>query len=103
MNNPCDPTSNFFRKWLALACGVFLSTAFPNRAGAAEFLVTTTADSGAGSLRQAILDANASPGADKIHFNISGVGPHVIQRLLVSSVRDRRKVISNEELSNIKF
>src|SRR5207249_4239415 len=30
----------------------------------ATFSVTSTADAGAGSLRQAILDANASPGAD---------------------------------------
>ena len=39
---------------------------------AATFTVTTTADSGPGSLRQAILDANASPGADTIVFNIAG-------------------------------
>ena len=36
------------------------------------FLVTNTNDSGAGSLRQAILDANASPGADAIYFDIAG-------------------------------
>ncbi|MGH7178109.1 MAG: SdrD B-like domain-containing protein, partial [Tepidisphaeraceae bacterium] len=34
------------------------------------FLVTSTADTGAGSLRQAILNANSSPGGDEIHFNI---------------------------------
>src|SRR5215213_2358991 len=38
------------------------------------FSVTNTSDSGAGSLRQAILDANAAPnsgnGPDEIHFNI---------------------------------
>src|SRR5262245_65680404 len=32
------------------------------------FLVENPADSGAGSLRQAILDANANPGADVIDF-----------------------------------
>jgi hypothetical protein len=39
------------------------------------FLVTNTNDSGAGSLRQAILDADAdgSPGPDYINFAISGV------------------------------
>jgi parallel beta-helix repeat protein len=46
------------------------------------FMVTNTSDSGAGSLRQAILDANASPGADTIAFNIrlepSADGMHVI-------------------------
>jgi hypothetical protein len=39
----------------------------------ATFTVTTT-DSGAGSLRQAILDANASPGADTIVFAIASGG-----------------------------
>lgn len=42
-------------------------------------LVTNTADSGPGSLRQAILDANAHPNvgglADPINFNIPGAGP----------------------------
>ena len=41
---------------------------------AATFTVTTTADAGAGSLRQAILDANANPGADLIRFNVGLVG-----------------------------
>jgi hypothetical protein len=36
------------------------------------FTVNTTNDSGAGSLRQAILNANGSPGADLINFAISG-------------------------------
>src|SRR3954468_23709075 len=34
------------------------------------YTVTTTADSGAGSLRQAITDANNHLGADEIHFAI---------------------------------
>ncbi|HZN68934.1 MAG TPA: hypothetical protein VFB66_26880, partial [Tepidisphaeraceae bacterium] len=38
----------------------------------AAFTVTTTADAGPGSLRQAILDANAAPGADVIGFAIPG-------------------------------
>jgi hypothetical protein len=45
---------------------------------AATFTVTTTADSGAGSLRQAIDDANATPGADTIVFDIPGAGVHTI-------------------------
>ncbi len=44
----------------------------------APLTVTNTLDSGAGSLRQAILDANASPGADTIRFNIPGTGVHTI-------------------------
>jgi hypothetical protein len=43
-------------------------------AQAATYTVTTLADNGAGSLRQAILDANASFGADTINFNIPGSG-----------------------------
>ena len=44
----------------------------------ATFTVTSTADSGAGSLRQAILDANGAGGADTIAFNIAGSGVHSI-------------------------
>ena len=45
---------------------------------AATFTVTNTDDTGAGSLRQAILDANGNPGLDTIAFNIPGVGVHTI-------------------------
>ncbi|MGD9637164.1 MAG: hypothetical protein AB7U97_28030, partial [Pirellulales bacterium] len=38
----------------------------------ATFAVTTLNDSGAGSLRQAVIDANAAPGADAISFGIAG-------------------------------
>ncbi|HBJ36743.1 MAG TPA: hypothetical protein DDZ51_18705, partial [Planctomycetaceae bacterium] len=44
----------------------------------ATFTVTNTNDSGAGSLRQAILDANALAGHDTITFNIAGGGVHTI-------------------------
>ncbi len=47
-------------------------------AAAATFSVTNTANSGIGSLRQAVLDANAAPGADVVTFAIPGSGPHVI-------------------------
>ena len=43
------------------------------------FTVTSTGDVGPNTLRQAILNANANPGADLINFNISGPGGHVIQ------------------------
>ena len=48
--------------------------------GGPATVVTTTADSGAGSLRQAILDANAQAGEQTITFNISvpEVGAKVI-------------------------
>ncbi len=48
---------------------------------AAVFTVTNTADSGAGSFRQAIIDANALAGLDTITFNIPGNGPHTIAPL----------------------
>jgi hypothetical protein len=47
-------------------------------ASAAVFTVTNVNDSGPGSLRQAILNANASPGADTINFNIPGGGVQTI-------------------------
>ncbi len=58
-----------------------LSMVFAGIAHAADYSVTTTADSGAGSLRQAITDANANPGADTISFAISGNGVHTITPL----------------------
>jgi parallel beta-helix repeat protein len=45
---------------------------------AATFTVINTNDSGVGSLRQALTDANASAGADTIAFAIPGAGLHVI-------------------------
>ena len=47
-------------------------------APAMTFPVTNTNDSGAGSLRQAIIDANTNGGADLITFNIGGGGPQTI-------------------------
>ncbi len=44
----------------------------------ATFTVTNINDTGAGSLHQAILDANASSGLDTIEFNIAGAGLHSI-------------------------
>ena len=45
------------------------------------YTVTNTADAGAGSLRQAIIDANTSPGLDTIAFNIPAAGAQVISPL----------------------
>ncbi|HXI62728.1 MAG TPA: Calx-beta domain-containing protein, partial [Pyrinomonadaceae bacterium] len=50
-------------------------------AEAATFTVTNTNDSGAGSLRQAILNANANAGADLITFNIPAAGVQTISVL----------------------
>jgi hypothetical protein len=50
-------------------------------ASAATFVVTSTNDSGPGSLRQAILDANADATPDQIAFNIPGDQVHTITLL----------------------
>ncbi|MGB7328717.1 MAG: right-handed parallel beta-helix repeat-containing protein [Rubripirellula sp.] len=49
--------------------------------GVLPIVVTTTADSGPGSLREAIMTANASAGDDAIHFDIPGPAPYVIEIL----------------------
>lgn len=46
---------------------------------AATFTVTNTNATGAGSLRQAIVDANLTPAADVVQFAIPGTGPHRIR------------------------
>lgn len=45
----------------------------------ASYTVNTSADSGAGSLRQAILSSNAAGGSNYITINISGAGSIVLQ------------------------
>ncbi|MEZ5658197.1 MAG: DUF4347 domain-containing protein [Burkholderiaceae bacterium] len=44
----------------------------------ATYTVTNTNATGAGSLRQAITDANLNSGTDTIQFSIAGAGPHTI-------------------------
>lgn len=53
-------------RWGETAPTLVMSTA------AQTFTVTTTSDSGPGSFRQAIVDANSSPGPDVIQFAIPG-------------------------------
>src|SRR5207248_7725415 len=47
---------------------------FEDRLAPATFTVTSTANSGTGSLRAAIVSANTTPGADVIDFSIAGSG-----------------------------
>jgi hypothetical protein len=49
------------------------------RVAPATFTVNNTGDSGTGSLRQAILDADNSPGPNVIQFNIASSGVQTIQ------------------------
>src|SRR5581483_2605350 len=73
---PCRRLRGRARQWLrgavvALVTVLALS-ASTGVASAATFAVTSTADSGPGSLRQAIVDANANTGADTISFALPG-------------------------------
>ena len=61
-----------------LATALLLAAAVRLPAGNVVFDVTNTNDSGAGSLRQAILDANALGAGSLIHFAIPGPGVHTI-------------------------
>ena len=78
----CSLFSNVLREWLnatalvqwaAIRAAIWMSLLMLSQLAlpAATFTVTTLDDSGAGSLRQAILDANSSPGADVILFDIA--------------------------------
>ena len=65
------------RNWVERACAAaLLAVAFGVHG--ATFTVTNTNDSGPGSFRQALTDANAAVGPDTITFAIPGAGVHVI-------------------------
>ncbi len=67
------------RRLIAALAAVLLGVLVAgSTASGSTYGVTNTNDSGAGSLRQAIIDANANPGADTIVFNIPGGGIHTI-------------------------
>ncbi|MFN2509424.1 MAG: hypothetical protein ABR589_11705, partial [Chthoniobacterales bacterium] len=63
------------REWLAASA--FIALAAP----VAALTVTNTNDTGNGSLRQAITDANATAALDTITFDIPGAGVHTINLL----------------------
>ncbi len=66
--------SHFFFAAFAIVAGM------SQLASAGSFTVTSTADSGPGTLRQAILDANNNPGPDSILFGMAS-GPQTISPL----------------------
>ncbi len=72
------------RRWVgrgvvgALASMTLLPVVGVQTAAAMTFAVTNVNDSGPGSLRQAIIDANSLAGPDTIEFAIPGDGPHQI-------------------------
>ncbi len=57
-------------------------------APSATYTVTNTDDSGNGSLRWAITNANNNPGLDYIFFNIPGAGVHTISPLMQYQIND---------------
>jgi hypothetical protein len=66
-----------FTLWLlALVSAASIGGLLAAKPALADSTVTNTNDSGAGSLRQAILDANATAGADTISFNIPATDPN---------------------------
>ncbi len=67
------------KKELLFAATLFATACGIAQAQLAPFLVTTVDDSGPGTLRQAIVDANGTVGQNTIAFDIPGSGPHVIQ------------------------
>ncbi len=73
-------STNFMLKITAAALAIStLVLGFANELICQSSLsVTTIDDSGPGSLRQAILDANSTAGLDTIEFDIPGTGLHVI-------------------------
>lgn len=66
---------NLFARLIA---ALVLLQALVAPAGAAVIQVTSSSDSGAGSLRAAINQANSTPGVDVIQFNIPGSCPRTI-------------------------
>jgi uncharacterized repeat protein (TIGR01451 family) len=70
-----------FAKELAVGLIALITATGPAGAqiSSCNLIVTTTHDSGEGSLRAAIGCANMQAGADTITFAIPGTGPHVIQ------------------------
>ncbi|HWX21912.1 MAG TPA: HYR domain-containing protein [Candidatus Binatia bacterium] len=63
------------------ACGNTNSCTFDVRVIPYRLFVTNTLDSGPGSLRQALLDANDSPDQNLVLFKLPGAGPFTIQPL----------------------
>lgn len=77
-----------FTALLASLLGLLVATSMQRARAASTILVTSNADSGAGSLRAAIETANTTPGADTITFDptvFAVPGQHTINLLTASA------------------
>lgn len=76
-----DPFSTTIRRLIAWAIVLAVGVVGTDAAAQTTYTVTNTSDSGPGSLRAAINNANDGSGtpADIVAFDIAGSGPHVIQ------------------------
>ena len=70
---------SIFSKMLVILCMVSWMIAFGGISRASVFVVTNTNNSGTGSLRLAMNNANTTAGKDTINFNIPGAGPHLFK------------------------
>ena len=85
----------------ALAASVLMAVVLAAPAQAAPFSVTNTADSGEGSLRQAISDANASAGEDTINFDPSLLGQTITLSSQQLTIADSAGLIIDGGSANI--
>lgn len=75
----CLHMTNLYKAFSTTLLSLFVLAGMQSLHAQSVFTVTTTADAGAGSLRQAILDANADPDSSIIQFDLgAGAGPYVI-------------------------
>jgi hypothetical protein len=81
-------SSRYFHAMSGNICRLLAAFSFVSAAGAADFTVTNASDSGVGSLRQAILLANANPGHDRVLFAIPGAGVRVIEVAELPAITD---------------
>ena len=78
-----------------LTAGLLLGTCLsPCSLWAADFTVSTSADSGAGSLRQAIIDSNSAGGSNTIIIN-SGVGTITLTSGDLPTVANNATIVGN--------
>ncbi|MDQ3704986.1 MAG: Ig-like domain-containing protein [Chloroflexota bacterium] len=86
---------------VALAASVLMAVVIAAPAQAAPFSVTNTADSGEGSLRQAISDANASAGEDTINFDPSLSGQTITLGSQLPAITDGAGLVIDGGSANI--